>query len=176
MLEMKCLLLAPIPCQIKRLFFKQDFLWWPVWWSVECLWECLWGLRVNERILVPLGHVSHSCLPVSWTLGGIVEELWQLLGTNKSLCIEPAMPGRSQRHRRPSCSHWQEWPQGTVEKCLRGVIQALKLFVWWLCLKVQEGSERITLGKNEAPSKGKEHLYRSSHHAFQKWISKGFLK
>lgn len=114
MLEMKCLLLAPIPCQIKRLFFKQDFLWWPVWWSVKCLWECLWGLRVNERILVPLGHVSHSCLPVSWTLGGIVEELWQLLGTNKSLCIEPAMPGRSQRHRRPSCSHWQEWPQRTV--------------------------------------------------------------
>lgn len=60
------------------------------------------GLRVNERILVPLGRVSHSCLPVSWTLGGIVEELWQLLGTNKSLCIEPAMPGRSQRHRRPA--------------------------------------------------------------------------
>lgn len=45
------------------------------------------GPRGNRRLLVPPGNPSHSCFPISWTLGGIAGELRQLHGTNTSLCI-----------------------------------------------------------------------------------------
>lgn len=159
--------------QMKRLFSKQAFLWWPMWWSVECLWE-QWGPWVREGLLVPLGCIPHSCFPVSWTRRGIAEELWQFLITNKLQWISQQC-SEAPGYRGPSCSHSlaevtsrDSDPKGQWKMHLRCNISSGSCLLWWLSLTVQEGNERITLAKNEAHSKREEHSYRSSNYVFSK--------
>lgn len=87
--------------------------------------ESPWGLRVNKR---SCSSCPHFPLWLSWILGS----WWHCGGTlatspHKQIIVyKPAVPGSSQRHREPSCSHLQKWPWGTVtpedsENCIRGV-------------------------------------------------------